>query len=421
MAALARGLADGAISPESLPDDVQEFLETIGFLDPDPPTPQLPEPQDTIGMVTLLLTTRCNLRCIYCYANGGEEPIADVPLEVARQAIDHACEGAAGEGQPDFQLCFHGGGEPVQAWGLLQAVTAYARSRPLPCHISLVSNGVWSPAQREWLLEQVDDFSISFDGGPETQNRQRPFPAGAGSFDLVMETIRALDRRKSAYGIRMTALEPWSTHLPEDVRFVCEETDCPGMQVEPAFTAGRGQHSGPSRSQADDFIAGFMAAWEIANAHGRRLEYSGARPANITASFCSAPNGGLIVHPQGRLVACYEVANDSHPLLDLSTIGHIDGQGISMDEGSRRRLLDGIEARRERCRDCFCFWHCAGDCYTRAYASDGGAEAFPGQSPRCHINREITKQMLLWYMMAGDGVWQGQQPSPQELRLLSSF
>jgi uncharacterized protein len=277
--------------------------------------------------------------------------------------------------------------------------------------VSVVSNGVWTARQRAWILDNLNSLSISFDGSQETQNRQRPLASGQGSFKAVMRTLQALDKAGFKYGIRMTATAPWREQLPGNVRFICEETGCQAMQVEPAFNTLRGKHQEPSQAEAEAFVDAFMEAFEIAHRAGRRLTYSGARPWLKTASFCSAAYGALIVTPTGDLVSCYEIASDSHALSQMSTVGHIDGQQVVIDEQVRDALLTYLSEKRHKCEGCFCYWHCAGDCYTRSFTS----------SSRCTMNREITARILLWYIMSGDGVWQGQEMHPQEKQLMRTF
>lgn len=406
-----------SLSTAGVPEDVATFLEAIGFLQPDPSPPS---PMDTAyhpATAVLLMTNRCNLRCTYCYAAGGEGPVKDLTPELAQVVIDRVYQNAVDQGQPGFELTFHGGGEPVTAWDTLRKATRYARGKDLACHVSLVSNGVWTARQREWLLHNMDNLSISFDGRQETQDRQRPSASGRGSFKAVMRTIAALDQNKFPYGIRMTATAPWRERLPEDVRFICQETDCPAMQVEPAFNTRRGEHQSPTQEESEAFTDAFMEAFEIAQQAGRQLVYSGARPWLLAQAFCTAPYGALIVNAAGSLVACYEVASHSHPLAHMSSMGRVVDSQIVENAQAREALMLHLEEKRARCRGCFCYWHCAGDCYTRSFF----AETAESPSPRCAMNREITARILLWYIMAGDGVWRGQDINPQETQLLQAF
>jgi uncharacterized protein len=412
MADLVSRLARQGSDPGA-PEAAMTYLETIGFTQPDPPPPPPPDRAYHPTTAVLLLTNRCNLRCTYCYARGGEGPARDLSLELARAAIDHVHQNAVEQGRPDFELTFHGGGEPVRAWETMKAATAYAQGKELPCRTSVVTNGVWSAEQRAWILDNLDNLSISLDGDQETQDRQRPFVSGRGSFKAVMHTIDALDRAGFSYGIRMTATAPWRDRLPKDVRFICEQTGCPSMQVEPAFNVRRGEHRGPTREQGEAFVDAFMEAFEIARQAGRQLTYSGARPWLLTQTFCTAPYGALVVDADGGLVACYEITGKSHTLAELSTVGRVVGQEVVVDHPARDRLLSYLEGKRAACRHCFCYWHCAGDCYTRS--RDGRASA------RCAVNREITARILLWYIMAGDGLWRGQGMHPQDSGLMRTF
>jgi radical SAM protein with 4Fe4S-binding SPASM domain len=249
-------------------------------------------------------------------------------------------------------------------------------------------------------------MTISFDGAQGTQDRQRPFASGDGTFAAVLETLEYLDRCGFDYGIRMTALGPWQGRLVHDVEFICEETGCRRIQVEPALKSPRGEYRSPTLDESSDFAAGFMEAFVLAGRRGRRLVYSGARPWLLTSSFCSAPFGSLVVTPSGDLVTCYEVTYSQHPLASMCTIGRIESGQVIVDDEKRRLVLSDLAARREACRDCFCYWHCAGDCHVKTFYP--GADADPEESARCQTNRSITAQMLLWHIAdSGDGVWRG--------------
>lgn len=223
-----------------------------------------------------------------------------------------------------------------------------------------------------------------------------------------MRTLRALDQAGVRYGIRLTATPPFREKLPGDVRFLCAETFCKRMQVEPTFNLARGGHSSPTEAEAQDFAEAYIAAVEVARQAGCDLVYSGARPWLVAASFCSAPYGAaLSVTPEGKVVTCYEIVNTAHPMAEMSTIGQVmDGQ-IRVDEPARERILAYLDARREGCRECFCYWHCAGDCYTRSASKmETPTERI---TSRCAMNQAITAQLLLLNIMRGNGVWRGEE------------
>ncbi|HSJ58513.1 MAG TPA: radical SAM protein [Anaerolineae bacterium] len=405
-------LADPASDTTRVPAPVLDYLRGTGFLDPDPPPPPARDPDYCPTTAVLLMTGRCNLRCVYCYAAGGETGHRDLPEALALAAIDRVCDNALQAGRPLFELVFHGGGEPTLPWDTLTRAVSHARSKSLPCRVSMVSNGLWSARQRAWIVGNVDRVTVSVDGGRETQNRQRPSAAGKGTYDAVMRSVAHLDRYGLNYSFRLTALAPWGETLARDVESLCQETGCRRLQVEPAFSDRRGSYRAPTDDEVDAFVFGFVQAYDVAWRAGRRLTFSGARPWLLTHSFCSAPFGGLVVTPSGTLVACYEVTNAAHPLAALCTVGHLDADQALIDHEKRALLLARLAERRAACRDCFCYWHCAGDCHAKAFYP--GAGATPMAGARCRMNREITAHLLLSYIAASDGgLWRGQHVGPQ--------
>jgi len=383
-------------------DETAAFLRQIGFLERDPSPPAPIQDGFTPTMAVLLLTNQCQLRCTYCYAAAGESARQELSFELGKTAIDHVCENAQKLGKAGFEICFHGGGEPTLAWKTMEACVHYARQKPLPVKITLQSNGVWPAKKREWLLNNLDSLSLSMDGSPATQDRQRPRISGHGASHDVMQTIAELDKRKFAYGIRMTATAPWE-NFPRDVRYICESTQCPSIQVEPAFNTQRGGHGNPDLEEARAFAQAFLEASDIATKSGRELVYSGARLGKVTSAFCMAPYNALIVGGNGRLVTCYEVTSDSHPLSKLSNIGRVECGSIQVDQPARQSLHTKMAKRRAICKDCFCYWSCAGDCYARTF--DAGDEGYLQYGARCESNRFILEGLLLDAIAEGDGVW----------------
>lgn len=398
MARLVTRLASGECS--NINDKLRSFLETIGFFRPDPPFPN--PPARSLSTVVLLLTNACNLRCIYCYAAAGENPYSSLDEGHGRKAIEYVVQQVRDHGDSSFTLAFHGGGEPTVAWTLLQRLALFARQQPLPVNIHLTSNAMWTEKQCDWIIENIDQISISMDGTPLTQDRQRPQASGNPSSSIVMRNLAKLDKNQKRFGIRMTATAPFN-RLPEDVAFICRETKCRVIQVEPAFNLSRGGHLQPNSKQAAQFIEGFLQAHRLADEQNCRLYYSGARPGVVTTHFCNAPYQALVVAPGGNIVACYEITDTTHPMYKMSCFGSLDEEHINLDQASREKLFTLLADRRAACHDCICYWSCAGDCYTRAMGSGGQNHLW--RSPRCNINQSITAQLILDQIAKGNGVW----------------
>ncbi|MDO8589602.1 MAG: radical SAM protein [Armatimonadota bacterium] len=396
-------LADRSARPRRPASAADKFLRKIGFdsADPEPPSPWVPSNEHRPTTAVLLMTSACNLRCSYCYARAGEHTRQDMNENLARKVVDTCYENAKSLGRDRFELAFHGGGEPTVNWKVLRSTVDYARGKDLPCEITMATNGMWSERRRQFILENFTGLSLSLDGVREVQDAQRPMTDGRGSFDKVMGAVHALDEAGLPYGIRMTATTESFARLPESMEFLCSETNCQVFQVEPCYTSSRGEYGDLTASEANSFVRGFLEAFQLTAAAGRTLFYSGARPWVLASSFCRAPEDALVVTPEGDVVTCFETHDRRHPLTESFRIGSATPTEVRIDPAALRKFADGQNARRAKCQGCFCYRHCGGDCALRC------ASTLDTDRTRCWINREITRELLAWYIAAGDGVWNG--------------
>ena len=405
MITLVKSLAEDISRP--VREDIRIFLEKNGFFNPDPPLPQPPEtgPFNPTN-VALLMTNQCQLRCTYCYAAAGEFPPQHLSLETGYKAIDYTYANLKRLNYPKLLVSLHGGGEPTFPWKTMKALVAYAKEKPIPTEFSLTSNGVWSEQQTKWIMAYIGSVGISMDGSPHTQDLQRPLVTGKGSSRVVMRTLHVMEANNFSFGLRLTAVPPFD-RLIEDIRYLCENTRCTMLHVEAAFNTRRGEEGLPDQEAGQKFLQVFFAAQRLAEGYGRSLKCAGSNVDHVTTVSCGSPYNTLVVTPQGKLVACFEVLNDSHPLAGLATIGQITSEGVQMDEEARARLRKKIDERRASCRDCFCYWSCAGDCLIRSFYPN--PDNYLKHGVRCEINQALLRDMLLRHIAAGNGVWKRAQ------------
>ena len=416
LAGLREGRRDRARDPDG---SLVDFLRRLEILDAGPESQPVgsaggrPEPTT----VTLFLTTECNLRCTYCYAEAGDRPKKTMSLDVARRGIDFVAANAARTEARRFQVAFHGGGEPTVNWRTMTEALAYARREAeemgLEVAASTATNGVLSEAQVDWILANFRDVSVSMDGLPSIQDRHRVTPTGGGSSDRVLNTLRRFDAASYAYGLRLTVTAETLPTLPDSTEFIFRNFHPARVQVEPAYAMGRWSRSVSAETSA--FLASFRAAQAAAQRLGKEIVFSAARVPTLTNHFCAASQDNFCLSPDGNVSACFEAFSEDAHWAKTFFYGEPDtaAGGYRFDHGVLDNLRRRTVERLEHCRGCFARWHCAGDCHYRALGAQGDGP-FAG-TDRCHITRELTKdQILARISRAGGLFWhepRGEAPS----------
>ncbi len=346
--------------------------------------------------VTLFLTSRCNLNCRYCYAEAGKKNI-DMPWEVARAGIDLVAANAGILGNDSFAVGFHGGGEPTVAWPLFVECCEYAKQvaeqKGLNLELFSATNGVLDPGKREYITHNLKTVNISLDGPEDIQNYNRPMPSGAGSYAAIRDTLEYFDKLEFFYGIRSTITDSNVARMEEIAEHICKTFRPAYLHLEPAWFCGRCLSTHEVPPEDDAFVRGFLRAQAIGDEYGVNVHYSGARLDVLTSKFCGAPGDSFTVLPEGIVTSCYEVTEMTDPRAAMFHYGKYDPSTGSFHfnderiESLKKLSVDHIPF----CEDCFCRWHCAGDCIAKAFKADltqhNGTE-------RCTINRKLLSAAL---------------------------
>lgn len=403
---------EGEIAGEET--DFMKVLSGSGFFEVrQPPSDEYSSRGVRYDSVILFLTNQCNLRCLYCYAHSGEYPAKFMDWNTARAAIDFAWKDSIRHGVKEFTLGFHGGGEATLNRDVLvrsvEYAEALARQSGVKLQLSGAFNACWTDSMREFIAEHFTEISISLDGVPEIQNAQRPGNGDLASFDEVHRTLKRLDGSRVKYGIRMTVTEGSAYRLAESVEFICRNYTPVKIQAEPVFEQGRALDNAMAVSDLSVFVREFAKAYPIARRHGVELFYSGARPDLLTHRFCLAACRAFVVTTDGDVTTCFESYGREHPLSRYFLVGRFDGKSsFDLDREKLEGYFHHTVEENEHCRDCFCKWHCAGDCAIKTMRQDG--DAGYQTTERCAVNREITKFLILDKIRESGGwIWLGDE------------
>ncbi|MBM4068809.1 MAG: radical SAM protein [Planctomycetes bacterium] len=349
--------------------------------------------------VTVFLTNACNLRCSYCYASAGDYK-GSLDRATALAAVELVVRNTLELGQQEFRVSYHGGGEPTLAWDTLTAsalrAEELAKRHGLKVALNLATNGVLPSWKVDWVARHIHDFSISYDGPAWAQDRQRPTMTGAGSAETVEATLRHLDSHAARYGVRLTVTEETVLRLADIVAYLLKRYSPSTIHLEPLFSHGRAHAKGLAAPQAWAFIENYREAERVARQYGLELYYSGARLDTVTDTFCGVPEGSFNVTPEGLLTSCFEVCHPDDHLADKFFYGGRDAStGVFTVDQAKLQTLAGHTVReRPECQDCFCKWHCAGDCIAKNMTSDDRPRDRL-KAARCLINQELTRDQLV--------------------------
>ena len=401
LAARINESAVGAVSRrlygKPLSDEDTAFLKQIeefGFFR----EAELPQQQlDQTVQVTLFPTDGCNLRCRYCYA-GAEKRRHVMPAEAGKAAIDKVANRAKELGCDNFVVGFHGNGEPFFAFDLVKELCRYTREVServgLKGNLTLATNGVMNDEQLDWLITWFDSVNISFDGLEELQNRQRPLADGSGSFPWVHRTLKRLNDEGKGFGIRTTVTASGVEKLPEIAAFVLENYPrCDPLHVEPSWEAGRSLQTGERAPDPDLFVRKFLEADALLD--GKiKLVFSAARAEHLGIGYCTVCSDSFVVTPEGLVTSCFEVAEMSDPRSARFIYGAYDPslKDFVYDEEKRKDLHRLTLDNMPYCRDCFCKYHCCGDCAAKLLGLKPPEEH--AGSDRCRITRALTLHQI---------------------------
>ncbi|MCP4350129.1 MAG: radical SAM protein [Desulfobacterales bacterium] len=361
--------------------------------------------------VTLFLTTRCNLNCIYCYAMDGTKKHINMNFSIAKMGIDLACCNALESKKNNFNVNFHGGGEPTTNWKIFTESLSYARTiaqkNGLKVYSNAASNGVYSNEQCQWIINNLQGVNLSMDGLPEIHDFHRPLKNGDSSSQIVLKTIEAFEKAQFPYNIRSTVTSYSVKSLSKGIEWLLNRFRPKRIMVEPVYNLGRGQNKA-FHVEPEQFIEAFREAGKIADEFDVPLLYSAARIDVLTNRFCGACGDSFCLTPSGKISSCYEIFEDDVEFSSEFVFGNCDinSDSLMFDHKKLQNLRNRKVEDIQWCKECFCKWHCAGDCLNLVRHAMVKNE-FMGH-PRCEITQAlILDQILLKIRNSGGIFWKG--------------
>ena len=329
-----------------------------------------------VKSMCLNISHLCNLRCEYCFADGGSynAKAENMSFEVAKKAIDLlvAKSGTRRNLEVDFF-----GGEPLLNFDVVKKTVEYARSLEKEhgknFRFTITTNAMLlTDDVTEFFNKEMYNVVVSIDGRKDVHDCVRKTAGGQGSFDVAIKNaLRFKQLRKGQYYIRGTytalnkdfsndvlylndlgfdqlSIEP--VVLPEGHKLAIKKEDIPELKKQYDKLA----EAYVERRKGDKWFNFFNFMLDIYNGPCESKRLVG----------CGAGNDYIAVAPNGNIYPCHQFDGDQKYV-----IGNVlDG---TFDTTIPTYFAENNLLKKEKCKKCWAKYYCSGGCAANAIKYGG--------------------------------------------------
>ncbi len=352
---------------------------------------------ENISCLTLMVCQKCNLRCSYCYGDGGEySDSGEMTFEIASKAIDHLFNVSPSK---NLSIIFFGG-EPLLKFQLIQEVVKYADEKANNCdknvRYSITTNATLVNSEiAEFLAHNQFNVTVSIDGNEESNNKNRYYANGSGGFLQTINGIKLFSEQGVHISARATVCNNNCNNILENLKSLLKENFC-YIHFAPAANMMNLESYNIFMKQMNkiadyyfECIAGkrYNIAVKIRNINDivKRIHVGGIRN-----SHCGAGNNMLAVDIHGELYPCHRFVSNKE-----TQIGTLN-QGINEEKTGKLKF----SLSESQCKDCWAVVLCGGGCPYENYQENKVIEV--PDAALCHVMREVYDYILRKYLSMPD-------------------
>ncbi len=312
---------------------------------------------DTSVSLAVIPTYNCNLRCIYCYANGGRDK-NKIDINIVKKAINYKKNNNPNAKVLD--LYFVGGGEPLLHFDIVKEITKYAEEKFETVIVNVVTNGTGNKNIMDWLVDHEANVRVSFDS--INQNEQRPLANGEQSKDIVIDNIKYLLSKNINIMIQCII----TSNTVNKMRKIIDEMKNIGIKVvkfEPCLMTDISRGEISLQPNPKEYALALVDAIEyVANNNIDLMIDTGYFSKPMKGNYCGMPDGNFTITPEGMVTSCVEVSRKNEPYSDKVMIGKIEENVNLYNENINFLKKLNFENQIGGCCECELRFMCLGGC-----------------------------------------------------------
>lgn len=173
-------------------------------------------------LLSLYVTTNCNLRCSYCYVNKSEQK--DMDEGCIEPVIKFIEKMLTINNDDEVVINFFGGETLLRRKFIEDFIEKIEKQIKVKIKYFMTTNGTLLTKENvDFLKENMFSLSISVDGTPKIHDQERKFPDGKGSWEIIQKNLKyTLDKFPNAMA-RITFNSQTYKGLEESIEFLIRE------------------------------------------------------------------------------------------------------------------------------------------------------------------------------------------------------
>ena len=356
-----------------------------------------------------VVTTNCNMACVYCQANNGTK---QSHLVMDKKTAEHAVNIALQS--PEYSLSFEfQGGEPLLNFDVIKHIVEYTEMHKgtheviynVVTNLTLLNNQIL-----EFFVKYNFGISTSVDGNEIVHNENRKYIDGTGTY---MKVVKSVEKVRKA-GIRVGAIQTttkMSLQYPKEIVQAYAEMGFDSIFIRPLTPLGKAAlHWDTIGYSTKEFIEFYEKALEeilqinksghflkedhatilLKRTQGELVNYMELR------SPCGAGIGQLAYYADGNIFTCdearmlYEMGQDT---FKLGNVNESKYQELIENGICKTVCASSVLETIPTCCDCVYQPYC-GTCPVVNYALMGDVIEKQPRSYRCSIYKGILDYLF---------------------------
>lgn len=336
-------------------EELPEIIEQMTVRNAGSP---LPSRSPECTQLSLLVNSKCNFHCSYCYAAGSR-----TDEELSAQRLIPLIDGWFAGFKTDVipEISFSGGGEPLLSMGKVEEIVAVAEQQAAKhgrkVNFSMATNGsLLNSSVLDFLERHRFKLFFSFEIIEDLQKSQR------GVWEPVRSNLIEVLRRGIPCVIKCVITCKSMARQLEMAKSAIE--GLPGVRC---ITFNQSELIALSctaekyREYLDEVIPGFFEARRFAASHGVTISSYDFQTLSRHSSRCCPVE--LMVTPHGGITFCTVASSPGEALYQLVNTGEISPDGQIRYDETKLESLRAYSANTDpHCRYCAAREFCGGGC-----------------------------------------------------------